>query len=767
MKKALSLLLTMIIFSASFAGCADLPKTVDVGSVGDRSVFDLFTNAVKTNQYTEAYSFLSTSSKEGGSSSGAKALTEEGFAVRYQTVIDRLGIESMEFEQTGEETLSETRKNINYTVKYRCREAGELVFDCVMPIVAENDGWRVQWSPALIIPDLDWNDSISRIVLTAKRGDILTKDGTVIAKTINLITVYAVFSELVDYEVIAERIAEAEGISAEDASLKVIPYLAKNSTLHQYCGDELNALYDKISAYIKFDEEETPDAVFKSVVSDFMTIRQFRPDEITTEELQQIEAIEGVHVDTKLYGSSREYPYENFLAHNLGYVGAPTEEEVAALNEGRDPVDGLYTTDSKIGKAGIEKRYEKELRGRDGFYYCIRSSDGTVKKELYRRDKQDGMDVRLTIDFDLQKKTETMLDLVLFGENTSGAVIVMNPKTGEVEVAASYPSYDLNQFVVGFSGEEYRALQEQPNEPFLDRTKRGLYPPGSTFKVFTAAAALDTNTMNANYIFNGRIEDDYWTPTGYGQWIWPRIKRTRVLNRTMPMNMENCMLHSDNIYFANAALMIGADKFIEYLNNFGMDKPLDFELSTARSQVLGKNSQMNYKLLADTGYGQGEVLVSPLQLATMYCAFRNGGDLPAPRILNGFFATDGVEYKCVESSEYKTWIEGAISQSAINTIVPMLQGVVDPTKNGTGRSLRVTNVDVAAKTGSAEIGANKERIISWFAGFRLNVDTEDERVVIVMLDVPDDSRYTSLKFQIARELLKLDDTPDPNTPPQE
>ncbi len=97
----------------------------------------------------------------------------------------------------------------------------------------------------------------------------------------------------------------------------------------------------------------------------------------------------------------------------------------------------------------------------------------------------------------------------------------------------------------------------------------------------------------------------------------------------------------------------------------------------------------------------------------------------------------------------------------------MLQGVVDPTKNGTGRSLRVTNVDVAAKTGSAEVGANKERIISWFAGFRLNVDTEDERVVIVMLDVPDDSRYTSLKFQIARELLKFDDTPDPNAAPQD
>ena len=97
----------------------------------------------------------------------------------------------------------------------------------------------------------------------------------------------------------------------------------------------------------------------------------------------------------------------------------------------------------------------------------------------------------------------------------------------------------------------------------------------------------------------------------------------------------------------------------------------------------------------------------------------------------------------------------------------MLQGVVDPNKNGTGRSLRVTNVDVAAKTGSAEIGKDKTRMYSWFAGFRLNAAQEDERVVIVMLDVPDSGAYSSLKFQIARELLKLDDTPDPNAPPAE
>ena len=234
------------------------------------------------------------------------------------------------------------------------------------------------------------------------------------------------------------------------------------------------------------------------------------------------------------------------------------------------------------------------------------------------------------------------------------------------------------------------------------------------------------------------------------------------MNRLLPLNMTNCMLHSDNIYFANAALMIGAEKFVTYLDNFGMDQALPFELSVARSQVIGNMADMNYKMLADTGYGQGQVLVTPLQLATMYCALCNGGDLPTPRITSGFYRTNGIKYECVESTEYTTWIENAVSDQTINTLIPMLQAVVDPTGRGTGRSLRVTNVDVAGKTGSAEIGGDKSRIISWFAGFRLNIDVEDERVVVVMLDVPDVSPYTTLKFQIARELLKLAEPFDPN-----
>ncbi len=612
-----------------------------------------------------------------------------------------------------------------------------------------------------------WGDTFDRATLAAERGDIVSH-GAVVATNVRLVTVYALLSEIAPKKVITDEIMqENAGMSEQDAEKEADRLYSDAEYLNTRFSAEFDAAAAEIAAVLDLDAAELRTKFGKNT-NEFITVYQAMPDEVTVEQQEQLNAVNGVHVDTEHYGSKRYYPYGSLLAHTLGYISFATWEEIQTYNEGRDPNDGLYTTDSKVGKSGIEKLYERELRGKDGYYFFIRGTDGAVKKVIYRKDKVDGSDVMLTIDFKLQQRTEELLDLVLFGTDTAGAVVVMNPKTGEVNAIASNPSYDLNRFIKGMSGDEYKALEEQENEPLRNRAARELYPPGSTFKAFTAAAALDTGTVNENYVFTGYIDNDYWKPTGYGEWPWPRIKRTRVYHRTEPMNMTNCMLHSDNIYFADVALKIGQEKFIAYFNEkLGMDKSLPYELGAARSQLYSRGSVMDNKMLADSGYGQGQVLVTPLQLAAMFSAFANNGDMPTPRITDGLYVTDGVEYKCIRKSEYSVWMEGAISTNAINKIIPMLQGVVDPNKNGTGRSLRVTNVDVAAKTGSAEIGKDKTRMYSWFAGFRLNVAQEDERVVIVMLDVPDSGAYSSLKFQIARELLKLDDTPDPNAPPAE
>ena len=739
---------------------------------GDEQAFTLFMNSIRNGQFTEAFSFISAhvapeNAVDDSIEAYKNTITLAQFEKRYESLFSLLGVNDIEYNIAEENVSGNSKKVIKYTMTYKTQSAGDLTNEYEMTLLKENNLWRVVWQPSHIFPDMAWGDTFDRATLAAERGDIVSH-GAVVATNVRLVTVYALLSEIAPKNVLTDEIMqENAGMSEQDAEKEADRLYSDAEYLNTRFSAEFDAAAAEIAAVLDLDAAELRTKFGKNA-NEFITVYQAMPDEVTVEQQERLNAVNGVHVDTEHYGSKRYYPYGSLLAHTLGYISFATWEEIQTYNEGRDPNDGLYTTDSKVGKSGIEKLYERELRGKDGYYFFIRGTDGAVKKVIYRKDKVDGSDVMLTIDFKLQQRTEELLDLVLFGTDTAGAVVVMNPKTGEVNAIASNPSYDLNRFIKGMSGDEYKALEELENEPLRNRATRELYPPGSTFKAFTAAAALDTGTVNENYVFTGYIDNDYWKPTGYGEWPWPRIKRTRVYHRTEPMNMTNCMLHSDNIYFADVALKIGQEKFIAYFNEkLGMDKSLPYELGAARSQLYSRGSVMDNKMLADSGYGQGQVLVTPLQLAAMFSAFANNGDMPTPRITDGLYVTDGVEYKCIRKSEYSVWMEDAISTNAINKIVPMLQGVVDPNKNGTGRSLRVTNVDVAAKTGSAEIGKDKTRMYSWFAGFRLNVAQEDERVVIVMLDVPDSGAYSSLKFQIARELLKLDDTPDPNAPPAE
>ena len=350
-----------------------------------------------------------------------------------------------------------------------------------------------------------WGDTFDRAALAAERGDIVSH-GAVVATNVRLVTVYALLSEIAPKNVLTDEIMqENAGMSEQDAEKEADRLYSDAEYLNTRFSAEFDAAAAEIAAVLDLDAAELRTKFGKNA-NEFITVYQAMPDEVTVEQQEQLNAVNGVHVDTEHYGSKRYYPYGSLLAHTLGYISSATWEEIQTYNEGRDPNDGLYTTDSKVGKSGIEKLYERELRGKDGYYFFIRGTDGAVKKVIYRKNKVDGSDVMLTIDFKLQQRTEELLDLVLFGTDTAGAVVVMNPKTGEVNAIASNPSYDLNRFIKGMSGDEYKALEEQENEPLRNRAARELYPPGSTFKAFTAAAALDTGTVNENYVFTGYID---------------------------------------------------------------------------------------------------------------------------------------------------------------------------------------------------------------------------------------------------------------------
>ncbi len=718
MRKLLPILLiALMLFGLTpLAGCEkSLRKT------GEAAILD-YLEYIKTGDYAAAWDMLTSGTRNETEEAKSRRITKQEFIDKYTNIFASLEISGIEYQDVVCEG-GDILYSASFQAIYHSAYTGDLTNTFHLVARREGGAWRIDWSPALIFPEMQWGDTVRVAKLTAKRGEILA-DGDVLAATVGAVSVYAVVSKIEDEALFTAQIGTLLNMQQEDVA------------------KALTKAYDDVAIIKQFYSDELPDSVKEQLLN-----------------------IQGVGVDYGNYGVNREYPFGSLLAHLIGYVGSVPNEseealeaELAALNAGRTKADGLYTADSIIGRLGLEKQYEKELRGRDGEMVYICTAEGTNRKTIYRRDAENGEDVCLTVDMQLQQRLEDVMELVLFGDTTAGAVVVLDPNTGAIQAMSSYPSYDLNLFTRGISAADYQALLDNPAKPLINRVTQGRYAPGSTMKAFTAAAALELNVLDASYAFDeSKIEEDYWEPDEYGAWIWTKIKRTHINYPIAgPLNMRKAFIHSDNIYFANCALMTGWEPFMKYMENIGFTEAIPFDISVATPQLVNEDAEETYKLLADSGYGQGEILVTPLQLASMFSALANGGNIMTPYVVKGLYRDNGILSEEVTAHVLSAWKTGVISQSAIDIITPMLKDVVDPNINGTGRSLKVKGCTVAAKTGTAEIGNDKSREISWFVGYRVGVADEDARLVLVMLEIPADDAYTTLKFDIARALLNLE-----------
>ncbi|MCR5610545.1 MAG: hypothetical protein K6F68_01745 [Clostridiales bacterium] len=727
------ILLAAVLFQ--LIGCTKGPIILE-----DADCFTKFMDAICAFDFRTAYGYLSenattmptarpvpTDDVEGGVSVSETVKPEvtplpinfincDDFIAKYAAIFDGLGVKSVSYEKLSEETDGDVTK-VAFRMTYETEVAGSLTNEYEMRLVTDGIKRRVDWTPALIFPEMKWGYTVKITTVPARRGDILA-DGKLLAETVSMHAVVADISKIPDRNSFVTSIAGILGISAE-----------------------------------------TVIAAINKAKGDTALLAQINDHELTADMHEAIDRLEGARL-IENYGVDRVYPMGSTLAHTIGYVGYVEEADIEKLNEGRLPTDGLYDEHSIVGRSGLERSYETVLRGKDGLNVTIRNGNDEYVSTVYRKPVEHGSDVHLTIDLALQQRAEEVMDLVLWGDNTAGAVIVMDPKTGSVKAMASYPTYDLNKLAISADAAYYKTLTDNPAKPLHNRMTLGLYPPGSSMKSFTASAALELHKVTPSYVFDGEIEDDYWTPSTFGRWMWPPIKRTHVNKRSEPLNMTNAMLHSDNIYFAYLALLMGEDSFLSYLRRIGFEQDMPFELSVARSTLKVKYDSeefWNTRSIAETGYGQGQVTVSPLQLATMYCAFRNGGNIPIPHVTDALYRTEGVEYVPYQTFENGTWIEGAIKPSTISTLLPMMEGIMNKDLNGTGRMLRARGCTVAGKTGTAEIGSDKRREISWFVGFRVNVSADDELLVLVVLEIPNQDAYAYLKFDIARELISMDE----------
>ena len=434
-------------------------------------------------------------------------------------------------------------------------------------------------------------------------------------------------------------------------------------------------------------------------------LMKIEPDEEVLKENERqkkLLEIPGVMIsDTEV----REYPLGEAAAHLVGYVQSVTAEDLENhAGEG-------YTANSVMGKSGMEGLFEKELKGQNGCDIYIVDSNGNKKAELASIFVQDGKDIQLTIDAELQRSLYEQ-----FKEDKSCSV-AMNPYTGEVLALVSTPSYDNNDFIMGLSNEQWTALNEDENKPMYNRFRQ-VWCPGSTFKPIIAAIGLESEAIDPMEEY-GNEGLSWQKDSSWGSYY------VTTLHTYEPVILENALIYSDNIYFAKAALKIGTEEMESSLTELGFNEEIPFDIKMAKSQYSNTENIETEIQLADSGYGQGQVLVNPLHMACIYSAFCNEGNIVKPYLVYQAEAT------------VTFWMPGAFSKETANRVLEGTKRVVNDS-HGTGHAAHRDDIVLAGKTGTAEIKASKDDTsgteLGWFAIYSTEETVEHPILIISMVE---------------------------------
>lgn len=613
-------------------------------------------------------------------------ITEQDFQERNQAIYEGIAMQDMHTEVTAYDAQTHT---VTYETSFHTA-AGSIQFENEAFFQKGEGGYRLVWSDAMIFPQLGKTDKVRVSTVQAKRGEIKDRNGRVLAGWGSAASVGIVPGKLL-----------------QEQSAKQIAQIAKLLEM------EPEAITKKLEAKWVKEDSFVPIRTLPAV--DELALMAIEPDEEMQKEQARQEKllkIPGVMIqEVKI----REYPYREAAAHLVGYVQNVTAEDLKE-HEGEG-----YTASSMIGRSGIEGLFEKELKGTNGCRIYITDKNGREKEELASVDVQHGKEIRLTIDAGLQEQIYEQ-----FREDKSCSV-AMHPMTGEVLALVSTPSYDNNDFILGMSSEQWTALNEDERKPLYNRFRQA-WSPGSTFKPVIAAIGLETGTLNPQEDF-GNAGLSWQKDASWGAY------HVTTLHDYEPVILDNALIWSDNIYFAKAALKIGAQNLEDSLRKLDFTKKIPFEITMAKAQFSNTEHLETEIQLADSGYGQGQILINPLHLAGIYTAFCNHGNMIRPYLImkSGLDADTGT--KADRQAEAGVWIADAFSAETADRVLEALKKVVnDP--NGTGYALHRDDRILAGKTGTAEIKASKDdhtgTELGWMAVFTAE-ETQKRPILLVSM----------------------------------
>lgn len=603
----------------------------------NESTLKNFYAQISEKKYEDMYNSLSSESQ--------KSYDQQTFVERNQNIYE--GIEASDFQI---EVTDETDNELTYNVKMNTI-AGEVTFENKTTI---EDG-KIVWDDSFIFPDLTQNDRVRVSEDEAIRGQILDRNGKMLAGQGEAYSVGLVRGKL-NGENDYDQLAELLGLTKE-------------------------SIQKTMSASWIQDDSFVPLTTILST---------------DTQLENQLLQIPGVQLNTV---EVRTYPYGEVTSHLTGYMQQVTAEDLEK-HQGEG-----YTETSMIGRSGIEAAYEKQLKGTNGATISIVDENGSTKSTVATQEKQDGQDITLTIDIDLQR------DLYNAFDEDQSASVAMNPTNGEVLALVSTPSFDSNDFIYGFSTEEWDALNNDEDQPLTNRF-RATWVPGSTMKAITAAIGLETDSLDASKDFGAEMK--WQKDSSWGDYF------VTTLHAPNPNNLRNALIYSDNVYFAKAALEIGKDNLEKGYKSLMIGEDIPFELALTKSQYTS-DSFDDEILIADSGYGQGQILMNPVQMTSIYSSLMNDGKMMTPHV--------------VKSTETSVWAEPFSKETTDEIKSDLIQVVED--NNGTAHALNNSQYQLAAKTGTGEIKDSQDDTTGTELGWLSVASTDSSKPIVITTMVED------------------------------
>lgn len=601
-----------------------------------------------------------------------KQISQKDFVNRYKKIYDDFDVHDLSIKSASKDDDIDPDEDKNVQLPFQIKMktmAGPVKFSEKASLTQEEHeedeaDWFVDWNAKMIFPQMkDPDTKVYSDTLEAKRGEIIDRNGKSLAAngTVTSIGIWPVKLE----DGSKKKLSEATGLSMKKINKKLDASWVKENS--------------------------------------FVPVTKLSAD--NKKQIDQLTQIPGVQQQEE---TSRVYPIHKAGGPLTGYIGGINADQLKKLK------DKGYDKNDTLGQAGLEKYYEDRLRGQDGAEIYTADEDGDKLETIAKREPKNGKTLQLTIDSALQKKLYKAMKNK-DGKMDAGTATAINPKNGQVLALISTPTFDPNDFILGMKDKKWDTLQSNPKNPLLNRFAES-YAPGSAFKPITAAIALQTDSIDPQK--ERKISGDTWRPKDHS--AWGDYKVTRV-NSTPSVNLEKALVYSDNIYFAQTALKIGADKFLEHGKDFGLGEKSSFPYPIEASKLTNGDKFDSEVQLANSGYGQGKVAVSALQLAIDYTPFLNKGDILKPSL----------ELKKAKHGA-NTRHKNIISADNANRIKKDLTKVVSK-DGGTAHDADIKGLSIAGKTGTAELKKSKDEKHGaengWFIGF----NTKDPKLLIAMM----------------------------------